>query len=519
MTLELPLETVFILHSLQKAGFSGYIVGGAVRDLILAQEHGETIEVTDFDFTTNATPEEISQLFPESFYENDFGTVSITHDHLREQLGLPPQKMAAESSEQKIDVGAATKLHPSLKMKSKETDATVLPPYEITTFRSDGEYNDFRRPTSVEWGKTLEEDLERRDFTINSMAIEVDAQLLARTFEGTATTAQDLVQIEESMFTITDPHHGTEDLKNKLIRTVGEPQKRFQEDALRMLRAIRFSVQLGFEIEEKTMDAIYDNCKLLEHISGERIRDEFFKMLVSPQPKKAIEMLDQTQLLGTFLPELLEAKGVEQSGHHTTDVWTHSLDALQECPSPDPVVRLATLLHDISKPATAKRGKNGNVTFYNHEVLGARVGKAVAERLKLSKKDINRVFILIRLHMFHYQPTNTDAAIRRFMRRVGLDNLNDILDLREADRLGSGAKKTSWRLEEMKQRIEDQLHQPFDVDDLAIDGHDLIQELQLQPGPAFREILQTLLEEVLDKPELNEKSTLLERAKQLSKQS
>jgi putative nucleotidyltransferase with HDIG domain len=235
------------------------------------------------------------------------------------------------------------------------------------------------------------------------------------------------------------------------------------------------------------------------------------KMIGSRYPAEAITLLDETGILTHILPELLQTKGVEQAGHHTTDVWTHSLDALRTCPSTDPVVRLATLLHDIAKPQT-QQITDTTITFYNHEVIGARVAKKIAERLRLSRRDCDRVFTLVRYHMFYYQPENTDASIRRFMRKVGLENINDILDLREGDRLGSGARHTSWRLEEMKQRMVEQLHQPFSIQDLAIDGHDLMETFSLKPGPQLGKILQQLFEKVLDEPELNTKESLLEVA-------
>ncbi|PJC42517.1 MAG: hypothetical protein CO040_04165 [Candidatus Pacebacteria bacterium CG_4_9_14_0_2_um_filter_36_8] len=219
-------------------------------------------------------------------------------------------------------------------------------------------------------------------------------------------------------------------------------------------------------------------------------------------------------MLEYILPEILEMKNVEQSGHHTTDVWVHSLDALESCPSADPLVRFATLIHDIGKPRTFAKTENG-ITFYNHEIIGSRMASKIAQRFKLSKKDSERFFILVRQHMFHYQPHNTDAAIRRFMRKVGLENIDDILDLREGDRLGSGAKKTSWRLEEMKQRMVEQLNQPMEVKDLAINGNDLMTELNLKPSKQLGEILNSLFEEVLENPELNSKDILLKKAKEL----
>ena len=266
------------------------------------------------------------------------------------------------------------------------------------------------------------------------------------------------------------------------------------------------------EIDDKTYQAIFDHAHLIEHISWERIRDEFLKILGSDFPAEGVEILDDTKILEYIMPELLEGKGVKQGGHHITDVWTHSIEALRETPSIDPIVRLATLMHDIGKPRTYAL-KNGDITFYNHEIVGSRMASKIAKRLRLSKKNIQRIFILVRQHMFHYQQHNTDAAIRRFMRKVGLGNIDDILDLREGDRLGSGAKRTSWRLEEMKQRMIQQLNQPMEVKDLKIDGNDIMKEFDLKPGRVLGEILNYLFEQVLEDPNLNTKETLFKLSK------
>ncbi|MDA1079684.1 MAG: HDIG domain-containing protein [bacterium] len=506
----LPIEPLCILHTLMEAGFEAALVGGAVRDVL----RGKT-QITDFDCTTNATPEQIQKLFPESFYENAFGTVSITPEELAKQLALrePLTPTIAQSTDRVIDVARATKLHPSLlaAVENEETKQQQLPPFEITTYRSDGTYNDNRRPESVAWGSSLEDDLARRDFTINALALTFEKDFLTKIC---ADKNASVVQIKGQHFTLVDPWHGVEDLVEQRIRTVGDPNKRFAEDALRLLRAVRFSVQLNFEIEQATITALQNAAYLLQNISQERIRDELCKMLVSPYPKEGIELLDSTGLLEYILPEILPMQGVLQGGHHTTDVWTHSLDALAECPSHDPVVKLATLLHDVGKPETFDIS-GGSPSFYNHEVVGARTAKRIAERLKLSKKDIDRMFILVRYHMFHYQPDMSDAAVRRFMRKVGLANIDDILDVREGDRLGSGARKTSWRLEEFKQRMIAELHQPFAITDLAVDGDDLMRELELHPGPMIGKILQALFEVVLENPEKNEKQTLLGLAREL----
>lgn len=518
------VEAMYILQKLTQTGFEAYIVGGAVRDTLLdafgsqfeSDNKTQTLSAKDYDFTTNALPDEIQELFPENYYENSFGTVGIARKHLRDQMNLPALEGDQTVEHQEIDLSTAEKIHESLEngfdhqtIQSKSQDEI----YEITTFRSDGIYADNRRPNSVTWGKSIQEDLERRDFTINALALKIDPAVLeTATFDSDA----EFLTIQPDKYEIIDNHGGIQDLESGIISTVGAPNKRFQEDALRMLRAIRFSVQLNMQIEADTFDAIIANSQLLKKISFERISDEFLKMLSSEFPKQAIELLDETKLLQHIIPELLDGKGVQQGGHHTSDVWTHNLDALAECPSSDPIVRLATLLHDIAKPHTYKESE-GKPTFYNHEIIGSRMAKKIAKRLRLSKNDIERVFLLVRYHMFYYQPENTDASIRRFMRKVGLNNLNDILNLREADRLGSGARKTSWRLEEMKERMREQLNQPFSIKDLAVNGTDLMSELQISPGPQLGELLQQLFELVLEDPNLNTKEELLSQAKVILK--
>ncbi len=514
-------EPLFILKTLQDAGYDGYIVGGAVRDLLMQlqdRSNGQAIEPPhDYDFTTNASPEEILSLFPDAFYENEFGTVMITPEDLRRQFDLPEPtvKEIKTESNRLIDLAKATKIHESLEIPEAvafKHDAVVERNFEITTYRSEGAYSDRRRPDSVEWGQTIEEDLERRDFTINALAINISEPILDR--HAAAAITHEEIELGRDEYQVIDYHGGIRDLEEGIIRTVGSATERFEEDALRMLRAIRLSVQLNMRIEEETFGAIEKLSILVSEISFERISAEFLKMLSSNYPKEAIEILDQVGLLEYILPELLDAKGVEQGGHHTTDVWTHSLDALAACPSPDPVVRLATLLHDIAKPKTYQE-TDGKITFYNHEIVGSRMSKMIAERLRLSKHNQERVFALVRYHMFYYQPENTDASIRRLMRKIGLENIDDILDLREADRLGSGARKTSWRLEELKSRMIEQLNQPMEIRDLAIDGHVLMSELGLEPGPELGNILSQLFELVLDNPELNNKESLLNEAKKI----
>jgi tRNA nucleotidyltransferase (CCA-adding enzyme) len=477
MRVSLPLEVIALVSILQKAQFSVEVIGGAVRDTLLKRE------TNDWDLTTNAKPEEIQKLFPEHFYENEFGTVGITRQHIREQLGWSIEGMDEDHLDEV---------------------------FEITTYRSDSTYSDHRRPDSVEWGTTLEQDLARRDFTINAMAF----SFVADEHEWHVLTDADTLEVNAKLI---DPYNGQTDLKNKTIRTVGNPDERFQEDALRMLRAVRFGAQLGYVLDMEVAVALQQNAGLIAHVSWERIRDEFLKTIVTDFAEQALTLLATTGLLQYILPELLDAKGIDQRGHHEYDVWTHSIRACAFCPSKDPIVRLATLLHDIAKPETQAplEGSEGEFTFFNHEVVGARTAKEICYRFKLSKEETQRVFTLVRWHMFHYQPSMTDSAIRRFIRRVGVENIEDIMALREADRLGSGSKKTSWRLEEMKERIEEQLHQPMQVRDLAVKGKDVMEVLGIAPSRKVGDILQILFEEVLDNPEKNTREYLLGRLSEI----
>lgn len=463
MQCTVPWEIAAIVTHLQAAGFAIYVVGGAVRDLLLHKE------IADWDFTTNAEPAAIQALFPENFYENAFGTVGISRGHLWQLYNRNVQEL---SSEQQDEI------------------------YEITTFRSESSYSDHRRPDAVAWGKTLEEDLIRRDFTMNAMALQIPMVEfpLAPTVQTLAVEAK-----------LIDPHHGQRDLQEQWLRAVGDPDVRFTEDALRMLRAVRLAAQLQLHIDTAVLVALQTHAGLLEHIAWERIRDEFLKILVTNQVEDALTLLAATGLLAYIIPELLATRGIEQRGHHEHDVWIHSLRSCATCPSHDPVVRLAALIHDIAKPQTQAplAESPGEFSFYNHEVAGARTARDIARRLRLSKDDVQRVFTLVRWHMFHYQTTMTDAAIRRFIRRVGTENIPDMIALRTGDRLGSGSKSTNWRLEEMKERIEGQLHQPLKIADLAIDGHEVMQTLKIPPSRRVGEILKLLFEKVLEDPARN----------------
>ena len=447
----IPQTVMEIYDAFKKAGYEMYLVGGSVRDMLLDKP------CKDWDFTTNATPEEMLSLFPHGFYDNQFGTV-----------GIPAV----------ID----------------DVDSVV----EITTYRTERDYKDGRHPTSVLWGKTIEDDLERRDFTINAIAYDITSQ------------------------TYIDPFHGQEDLGQKIVRAVGDPTKRFKEDALRLMRAIRFATQLSFIIEEQTWKSIQEDAMLLPAISGERIRDELLKILASDFPYEGIMMLKNTNLLQYIIPELLEGIKLSQSRpgrHHVYDVFTHNILSMKLCPSKDPIVRFATLIHDLGKSRVVGKDENGLVIFYNHEVAGAQMAYEICNRLHFSKKDRKKIVTLIRWHMFTVDEHITDAAVRRFIRRVGVENVKDMIDLRIGDRLGSGIPENraeSWRLKKFKERIEEQLKPaPFSINDLAIDGNDIMKELNSKPGPEIGKILQKLFEEVDENLELNTKDYLLKRVKEL----
>jgi len=453
LTKKIPTPVYGIFQKFSDAGFEIYLVGGGVRDLLLGRK------IHDCDFTTNAIPEEIQKIIPDSFYDNIFGTVGFMvqiNDH-----------------EEK---------------------------YEITTYRTEQGYTDSRRPDKVWWGKTLEEDLKRRDFTINAMVVG-PTSLVSPQFQ---LPTSNLPPLE-----ITDLFNGQEDLNNKIIRAVGNPDERFSEDALRMIRAIRFASQLGFIIEEKTFSAIKTNSTLLQNISAERIKDELFKILANYFPSEGITLLYTSGLLQFIIPELIKGYGLPQAKHHIYDVWTHCLMSLKFCPSKDPLVRLATLIHDIGKPVVVK-GEGENQTFYNHEVVSASIAKKIATRLKFSKKEEVKFITLVRWHMFTVDERQTDSAIRRFIRNVGKENINDMLSLRTGDRLGGGAKETSWRLEEFKKRIEEVQIQPFSVADLKIDGRDVMEILGIPPGPKVGQVLSEIFKEVEEKKIENDREKLLE---------
>lgn len=439
-----------IARTFNQHGFEIYLVGGAVRDTLLKRE------VKDWDFATNASPKQMKKLFPKnSFYNNKFGTVGVVFN--------------------------------------KQV-------YEITTFRKESHYSDKRHPEKIIWGKSIEDDLSRRDFTINAIAIELDYK------DGKANQR------------IIDPFKGREAIKKKLIIAVGDPKERFSEDALRMIRAIRIASQIGFVIEERTFESIAKNAQLIENISWERIREEFFQILVSPNPDQGITFLLNANLLKYILPEIISGREVEQAKHHVDNVWTHSLKSLKNTPSNDPIVKLAALIHDVGKPAAAK-GEGEERTFFNHEIIGAKIAHQIGQRLKLSKKDLVRLRKLVRWHQFSVDEKQTDKALKRFIRHIGKENLDDILKVRTGDRLGSGVPKTSWRTELFKKRLVEVQKQPFSIKDLKVDGEDVMKTLNISPGPKVGKILNALFEKVEEKKELNKRETLLKLIPELDKKA
>lgn len=433
----LPKSVTEFMNIFKKNGFKIYIVGGAVRNLILKKK------ITNWDFTTNATPEDIQKMFKNSFYNNTYGTVSVPDDNLI---------------------------------------------FEVTPFRKEGNYFDFRHPQKVEWAKTIEEDLGRRDFTINAIATDGKK--------------------------IIDPYSGKKHLEEKQIVAVGDPNKRFAEDALRLLRGIRFASQLGFMIEEKTRKAIVKNAHLIVKISWERIRDEFLKILASDHPSEGILFLKNTGLLTFILPEVDICFTIPQKSpkrHHIYDVGTHLVMALKHCPSKDPITRFATLIHDIGKAKTFRRdNKSGLITFYNHEVVGEKLAIKIADRFKLSNKEKDKLVKLVQFHQFTVSEIQTDKAVRRFIKNVGKEYLEDIISLRFGDRIGSGAKPDSWRFDLFRKRLVEVQKQPFQIKNLKINGNDVMKILGFSPGPKVGEVLKKIFNQVIEGKLKNERRDLIE---------
>lgn len=471
-TIDIPLDILQILTIFYKNNFQAYLVGGCVRDLLLNKIP------KDWDITTNAQPQDIQKLFPDSVYENNFGTVLIK----------------------------TKSLIPSLKI------------IEITTFRKEGKYTDKRHPDNITFASNLEEDLSRRDFTINALA-------LAITNIPSQSPAKTKNKIKLN-YQIIDLFEGQKDLTNKIIRAVGEPNERFKEDALRLIRAIRFACELNFKIEAATFKAIQKNAYLLKYIAKERIRDEFIKIIQSPNAAQGILWLQETNLLKQFIPELEKTIGVTQNKHHIYTVFEHlwrSLDyATKKNYSLE--VRLASLFHDLGKPLV-KEGEGANATFYNHEIISAKLTRQILNRLKFPFQLSNKVIVLVRYHGFIYDPKiTTDAAIRRLLMKVGMDNILELAQVRESDRIGSGCPKAlPFRLRHFLFRVEKITKQLKGEEPslkiLKINGDDIMKILNLTSGPKIGMILNILLEEILDNPSKNKTEYLKTRIKELGQLS
>lgn len=462
MKYSIPQPVVDIVETLRKAHFEAFIVGGCVRDLILHRTP------KDWDITTNAIPEEIIALFPESFYENDFGTVGVK----------TPRFMEVPDSTKEYDI------------------------IEVTTYRTEGNYEDNRHPTDVHFTLSLEEDLARRDFTMNALAY------------GPRTTNE---------WILVDLFSGALDIEKKIIRTVGDPLERFSEDALRLMRAVRFWSELhdpkegdvakNWCIEDETFQALQKLSDKLSAISQERIRDELSKIILSNSPSEGVQMLHDTNLLRFIIPELELGIGVGQNLHHVYTVWEHNLRALATCPSKKLDVLLAALLHDVGKPAT-KRGNGLHSTFYNHDHVGARMTEKILTRLRFSKNTIKKATLLVDNHLFYYNVDEvTEASVRRLIKRVGLENMDDLMAVRIGDRLGSGVPKAKpYKLRHLEYMIDKVSKDPVSVKMLALKGTDLIEVLRIPAGPQIGALLDVLLAEAIEDPAINTKEALLSRA-------
>ena len=447
----LPKEIKNIIEELEKSDFEGYAVGGCVRDLIMGKKPN------DWDIATNAKPEEIQKVFPDSFYANKFGTVTV-------------------------------------KTESKDES---LKEVQITPYRIEAKYSDKRHPEEVNFVSKLEDDLSRRDFTINALA----------TAGGKS---------------IVDLFDGQNDIKKKIIQTVGKPEDRFSEDALRLLRTVRFATILNFKIEKETLKALEENAEWLRAISKERIRDEFIKIINSDRAYDGVLTLHDSRLLKYIVPELEDGIDVGQNLHHIYTVWEHNLLALKYSAekkySLD--VRLASLFHDIGKPQT-KRGDGKYSTFYGHDVVGAKITAGILERLKFSKDQAEKITKLVRYHLFYYNVGEvTESSVRRLLTNVGSEDIEDLIKVREADRIGSGRPKAvPYKLRHLKYIIDKVSHDPISAKRLKINGNDVMKELGVAPGPKVGLILNSLLAEVLDNPNKNTEENLKERIRELNKKS
>jgi tRNA nucleotidyltransferase (CCA-adding enzyme) len=450
---QIPPEVLHVTKTLEAAGFEAWVVGGCVRDLLL----GRTPK--DWDVTTNADPEQIQVLFENTFYTNEFGTVGVVNDSVSDE---------------------------------------TLKVIEVTPYRVEGKYSDARRPDSVIFSKKIEDDLKRRDFTINALAF------------------------NPSSGELLDLYEGIKDINAGILRAVGEPKERFDEDALRILRAVRIAAELNFTIEEKTKLAMGESAPQLAKISKERIRDEFLRIINSSQPKKALILSHDLGILQYITPELEQGVGVDQNQAHSYDVFEHNIRSLQHAADKgwDTAVRIAALFHDVGKPKSRRRSEEkDDWTFHGHEVVGARIAKKALENLKFPRETIEKTEKLVRWHMFFSDPDKiTLSAVRRIIVNVGRENIDDLVKLRICDRIGTGRpKEQPFRLRKYQAMIEQALRDPISVGMLAIDGKHLMEVTGEMPGPRLGWMLHALLEEVLDDPAKNTLDYMGGKAKELSK--
>ena len=501
----IPKEISNITKKLQNSGHEAFLVGGCVRDLFL------NISPKDWDITTNAKPEKIQEIFEHTFYENDFGTVGVVNDEISEEIKILEEnifeiekKINEEKKFQNVNQNMnntkkTNVIQDFVKQKEKLLAQTSIlksiQNVEITPYRIEKKYSDNRHPDEIEFSNNLEDDLKRRDFTINALCYNPQTRDIIDLFKG------------------------IEHLKEKKIIAIGSPDERFNEDALRMLRAVRFSAQLDLDVSQETSKSITKNRYLLKNISNERIRDEFVKILMTDNPIKALFLAKDLEILNFISKDLERGIGIEQNGAHLYDVFEHLVRTLQHSSnrkwSLD--VRLASLFHDISKPETRRWSKEkNNWTFYGHEVVGARVTKKNLERLKFDNKTIEKITTLVRWHMFFSDPDKiTLSAVRRIIRNVGEENVWDLIKLRISDRIGMGRpKEKPYRLRQYLSMMDEAMRSPISVKDLKVNGDIFISELHMKPGRKIGLILNALMGITLDSPEKNNYDFLINKTKE-----
>ena len=440
----IPTPVRDLLETFWSAGHAAYVVGGSLRDVALGRV------AADWDLATDARPEAMVALLPDAVYENRFGTVAVRRD------------------------GEV---------------------FEVTTFRTDHDYADFRRPHRIEFGDTIELDLARRDFTCNAMAWgATSAGVRAGGTPG-----------------LMDPFDGAADVERRVLRAVGDPRRRFEEDALRMVRAVRLAATLGFGVEAATLAGIQARADLVRHLSGERIATELDRLLAADRPSTGLRLMSDTDLLRGISPELAAQRGIPQNKVPGEDLWDHTLRTVDAAPAGRPIVRLAALLHDIGKPATFADGH-----FIGHDAVGAELAGAFLDRLRSPRSVRERIVHLIRNHMFSYEPNWSAAAVRRFIGKISLDgaateSIDELFDLRAADNVGSGLPADAGRLAEIRGRVAEALAEGVVLDrrDLAVDGADLMQELGIEQGPRLGRMLDAMLDRVQADPALNDRPSLL----------